>query len=542
VTTATTATGPTTVERTCRTCPSFLTGAAQTNALSTNIASPVCGLKMLPLIQPVQGADTSRRVLKKIAANCGDFGYSGEITPLGPNSAPILRVGMDAEAASAHRSFPDASDAPNCISCVNYVDQVEVKKVTGWTGSLCRATGSLMPNARLNLYAQKCGTFRRQVGIRPVDPLKTFVFFPQYSATFGEIDVAQQYESSLTHFVDPKDYQTDRPVSDAMRLKRGIRAWRKVEDPKGYGEPVYLPIFDRDAMVLTPDGKSKKRLFDDDDLDLIPNTGDREAPEDYADHGGLLYTFAVLFMKLDEVPAAWGAAGTGKTEMGRWIAWKMQAPFRYIGLDGSSEIDSVAGKMLFENGETVAHLGELPIGWSRPGILLADEPNTAPAEIWQLFRPLMDNRKTLKLAHLHDQKYYRHDDCYFFMAMNPQWGVLNVGAQMIADADNSRMSHVFFDYPPEELEIKILQRRVERDRWVVPEKQMKSVMAAAKELRESAANGVLHTSWGLRHQIKLVRSLRYFDPVTAYRRAIGDALEPAQWEAMTTTINSHFTE
>lgn len=532
-------TGPSTGERSCSSCPSFLAGAAQTQALSTNLGAPVCGLKMLPLIQPIQGRETATRVLKQVAKSCDQFGVSQTIQPLSATAAPDLIVGMDTNAPPPTGGI-DGQEGATCLSCSNYVDAAIVRAKTGWTGSLCRASGSLMPDARLAYYAKRCGKFVRQVGPRPTDRLGTFSFWPQYSPTFGEVNLRQQYESSLDSFVDPTEYKTDRPVSDAMRLKRGIRAWRLVADPKGYGEDVYLPIFDRDAMALTPDGKSKKPLFTDDQKDLIPTTGTRENPELYADHDGLLYTFAVLFMKLDEVPAAWGMGGTGKTELFRWLGWLMQLPFNYISHDGSSEIDSIAGKMLFEEGETRPHLGQLPLGWGSPNVLLADEPNTAPDEIWQLYRPLMDNRKTLILAHLKNERISRHVDCYFGMAMNPQWSPLNIGAKMIGDADNSRMSHVFFDYPPRDLEISILQRRVARDKWEVPEDKMKALMDVAAALRGMASDGILHTSWGLRHQIKLARSLRWFDPVTAYRRAIGDALEPQQWEAMMTEINSHF--
>lgn len=523
--------------RSCENCPSFLSGAPQTRLIGSSIGGPVCGSKMLPLIMPMQGQDVAKKVVSHIAKACDQYGQEVDLKPLDATAAPELRVGLD---PSAMDQDIDSEQNGSCTGCSFYVPANMVRNATGWTGSICRRNGWLMADSRLANYSSKCKTYRAQAGPYPPYRLSTFTFLPQYSKTFGEVNYASRYESSLNDFVDPRDYPTDRPVSDKARLTRGIKAWRKIEDPQGYGEPVYLPIFDQNSTVISKDGKTRKPLFEPDQLALIPRTGDREAPEQYADHSGLTYTFAVLWMKLDETPAAWGMGGTGKTELSRHLAWLMGLPLNVIAIDGSSEVDSIAGKILFKDGQTVPHHGILPKGWASPNVLLLDEPNTGPVEVWQLVRPLTDNRQVLNLAHLEDERIERHADCYFAMAMNPQWHPLNVGAQLIGDADISRLSHVYFSYPPRELEISILQRRVARDGWQVPEDQMIKMMNVAVELRKLSDDGVLHTSWGLRHQIKLARFIRWFDPITAYRRAIGDALEPQQWEAMVSVVRDQF--
>jgi MoxR-like ATPase len=531
------------VERTCPTCPAFVSGPSQTRLIGSNIGSPMCGRKMLPLVMPNQPPDVSKKVMRGIAKGCSMFGEDVNMTPLAPTASPPMRIGMDGHAMEV---VPDNSQTyANCATCTHAVPSNVVRSKTGWTGTICKRNGWLMPDSRLGNYAKGCGTFKAHAGVK-VDPLSTFTFFPQFSPTFGEVNAARQFESSLDNFVDPREWPTDRPVSDRARITRGIRAWRKISDPKGYGDDVYLPVFDRDAQVMQLDGQgkpiagSKKPLFDEAALSLIPQTGDREAPEQYADHSGLLYTFAVLWIKLDETPAAWGMGGTGKTEIQRHIAWLMQLPLRIIAIDGSSEIDSVAGKILFEQGETRPHYGTLPTAWSNANVLLIDEPNTGPVEIWQMIRGLTDLRQTLHLAHLKDERIKRHVDCYPAMAMNPQWHPLNIGAQMVGDADISRLSHVYFDYPPRDLEMAILRRRVMRDGWEVPTAKLEKVMDAANDLRQMSNEGIIHTSWGIRHQIKLTRSLRWFDPVTAYRRAIGDAMEPSQWEQVMSVVASHF--
>jgi formylglycine-generating enzyme required for sulfatase activity len=55
-------------------------------------------------------------------------------------------------------------------------------------------------------------------------------------------------------------------------------------------------------------------------------------------------------------------------------------------------------------------------------------------------------------------------------------------------------------------------------------------MAIATDIRAATAQGTLPISWGIRHQIKVARALKWFTPVDAYRMAAGDFLEPTYRE------------
>lgn len=511
-------------------CPAFLVGSDQTRVLGSNLNGPICSIKLLPLIQPSQGPDVARRVLSHVAKNCDKYGTDVRHDTLSDQAAPEFRVGMMGD--SEHLQRIDNQDDARCHSCEHHVDSSKVNAETGWTGSICRATGNLMPDSRLHLYAKKCGAYRRQVGIRKPGRLDEFTFYPQFSANFGKVDFAKVYSSKLDDFIDPMDYPNERDLSPRLEEKmheRGIRAWRRVKDPAGYGEDVWFPIYDL-------------KSFPAEEKEIIPRTGDREHPELYADHGQLLYTMAVLWMKLDETPAWWGQGGSGKTEFARHLAWLMAAPFHRLNITGSTEIDDIAGKMLFEDGQTKFHYGRLPRAWMRPGVILLDEPNTGPAEVWQLIRPLTDNSQMLVLDQNKGERIKRNPDCYFTLAMNPAWDPRNVGAQSIGDADASRLVHMFFSPPPEDLEIEIIQRRVKLDGWEVPSHHIKAMMKASKELREASDTGVLHSTWGMRHQLQVARALRWFQPATAYRRALADFLEPEQLEVVNTIVSSHFKE
>lgn len=521
--------------RSCRTCPSFLVGDAQASNLGSDLNGPICGSRMLPLVMPSQPRDVQERVFRHVADQCPKFGEQVNFTVLPADSAPRLPVGLDPE---AKQPDPTASQSDaNCLSCQNYVPPAVVQRETGWTGSICRATGNLMPDSRLDSYASRCGKYVRKHTYSAVGQrLDSFTFFPQFSHTFGTVNPALAYRESVEKFVDPRRWVNEREVpedrSDAAWARwhnRGIRAWRKITDPDGHGDSVWLPVYDPE-------------FFSKDEQELIPLTNDDEHPELYADHGQLLYTMSVLWVKLDETPAWWGQGGTGKTEFARHLAWLMCLPFHRINVTAQTDIDDIAGKMLFEDGETRFHYGRLPSAWQRPGVILLDEPNTGPPDVWQFLRPLTDNSRMLVLDQNKGERLKRHNDCFFAMAMNPAWDIRNVGAQTIGDADSSRLAHMFFGFPPEELEIEIIQRRVKLDGWEVPNDTMSAIMKVCKDLRQMSDDHVLHTTWGVRHQIKVARMLRWFTPVKAYRRAIGDALEPQQLEAVLTVVKSYFPE
>jgi MoxR-like ATPase len=516
----------------CRACPSFLHGQNQTRTIGTNLNGPVCGLKMLPLVKPNQPADTQERVFKHVARNCDKFGVDVRLDPLRPDSTPALSVGIDPSPATG----ADDQSRANCQSCRNFIPPTEVQRRTGWTGGICRATGNLMPDPRLSYYASKCGTYVfNSADSRTITPYwDTFTFFPQFDWMFGKVDIAKLYRDAMAHIIEPKDEVTDQEVTPGQR-RNGIVAWKRLSDPDGVGEDIFYPIYnpehvrDDDTAWLTATERA-----------LVPRTDDDEHPAMYADHGQILYTMFVLWRYLDETPALWGQGGVGKTELMRHLAWRMQLPFHRIPISPTSEVDDLIGKILFEGGQTVPHYGQLTSAWGRPGVILLDEPNTGPPEVVQILRPLTDNSRLLVASSLKDERLTRHNHCYFGLAMNPAWDPRNISTQTLGDADGSRLMHVYFDYPPRELEMEIIQQRVRLDNWELPAAQMNALMEVTSKLREASASGALHTTWGVRHNIKTARALRYFAPVKAFRRAVADSLEPSQLDFVLTSVKSHF--
>lgn len=510
--------------RSCTQCPSFLADAKQRTMMGSDISAPICATKMLPLVMPKQPRDARDRAFAHQAKGCDKFGNPVEFNSLGPDYAPMLNVGGDGTAIGA---VPDDQTNARCSDCMFFVQSREVSESTGWTASLCRASGSLMLDNKLPQYAARCGTFKRRMGpMSKSGNLSKFVFMPYLSPTFGKVDAAALYRKAARDMMNPLDYVTDREVTPA-HAARGIQAWRRIVDPEGYGADTFLPVYNPAS-------------FRDDIRELVPQIDEDNHPELYADHNGYLYSIAVLWMELNESPAWWGQGGVGKTEFARHLAWLMQSPFSRISITASSELDDIIGKMRFEKNETVFQYGRLPKMWQEPGVILLDEPNTGPNDLWQALRPLTDDSKVLVLDQNRNEKLRRGIDTRLALAMNPDWSPLNVGTNTLGDADNSRLMHMYFALPPEDVEKEIIQARVGLDGWELDPARMKSLMGVAKDLRAASDNGNLHTSWGIRHQIKTARALKWWSPIVAYRRAIADSLEPSQLEFVLGVVNAHF--
>ena len=217
---------------------------------------------------------------------------------------------------------------------------------------------------------------------------------------------------------------------------------------------------------------------------------------------------------------------THNTELLRHIAWIMQLPFERITITASSEVDDLAGKFVFEDGETAFKYGRLARAWGKPNVLCLDEPNTGPNDVLQFIRPLIDNSKQLVLDQNKGEQIFRNDGCYLGMAMNPHFDYRNIGANPMADADNSRLLHLEVPLPPETVEREIIKSRLLiKDSWEIPDKLLDSVVAIARTLREMSHNNEVPFSWGIRVQIKVARLLHWFDFHDAYLMAMGSSVD-----------------
>lgn len=508
----------------CRNCPSYLSASDAVDRFNRSTGSPMCGRYGHVLGKPGIPATQERRLQEHIAGKCPSY---GQPMPGEPQRKMEVMLPIP-ELRDPNNIDPvKFNSCSSCAMCSNFVGEAVVVQEIGWTAALCAAKGKLLMSNKLAIEARDCAF--RQFG-----PNRTTTggmhFLPEYEDAFtgGAVSpVAAYFRAKESGIVEPADWPTDREVSEEERTA-GIKSWRKFEDPDGFGQPVYFPVYDAS-------------YFDDDERELIPKTGSDEHPELYVDHFGGMYGLGVAWTELDETPVFWGVAGVGKTELLRHAAWIMQLPFHRISITKSSEMDDIFGKMEYspEKG-TWFRYGRLPKAWIKPGVICLDEPNTGPEEIWQGIRPLTDNSKQLVLDMYDGRPLDRHPDCYMGMAMNPPWDVRNIGALEIADADTNRLFHTFIEMPPPELEREIIKARVSLDGWELSREQLDMIMAIAKDIRALCDEGRLPMTWAIRPQIKVARALRWFSPPTAYRRAAADFLEPEAQQILLDQVRAHW--
>lgn len=509
------------IPKSCATCPSFVKSEDAVNRFKKSVGAPVCGRKGTILGKPGLSSTQAAKLHTHIASGCDDFGKPAPPIPNSDWSMTVALPVIESVGAVVDEGSFDA--VSTCATCKWFVRDDAVSRDFGWTTGLCSAKGKLILPNRQVMEAKSCD-------IRQFGPVRESTIgihlLPEYEDAFNlSVDPVRAYFAKK-EFVEPHEYPTDRPVSDAD-AKSGIRAWRLVKDPMGSGNEAFLPIYNPE-------------FFSEDERAKIPRTGDDEHPEMYVDHFGGAYLAAVTWTELDETPALWGEPGVGKTELYRYLAWMMCLPFERISITMSSEIDDLAGKMHFSQEKgTYFQYGRIPQAWGKPCVLVLDEANTAPPEIWQFIRPLTDNSKQLVLDMNKGESIKRHTDCYLGFAMNPSWDVRNVGTQQIGDADANRLFHVLVELPPPLLEREIIRNRVKLDGWEIDDARIDTLMSIAEELRGLSKQGTLPVSWGIRPQIKVARALRWFEPVTAYRRAIGDFLEPEALDVMLDVVRAH---
>lgn len=498
--------------KSCETCPSFLGSAEASLFFKKGTGAPMCARFGYLLGKPGLAPAAQSKITESYAASCSKH---GEPRPTSITHLTTYVTGPDPEVML--NGMPQEWErikVTNCTTCKNFVKPEVVLEEFGWVGGLCAQSGKLLLQNRFTREAESCswrapGEARESTTGLHLKPVYQNAF--SMDATLNPMSAFMNGEAP--EIIEPNDWVTEKDVSDEDRAA-GIRAFRKITDPRGSGNFTFLPVYDLDHFVES-------------DLVLIPRTGDDEHPELYVDHSGAVYDCAVAWMELDETPMAWGEPGVGKTELYRHIAWMMQVPFRRLSITESSEVDDIIGKPQYDPTRgTFFVYGRLPKAWQSPGVLVIDEPNVGPQAVWQTIRPLTDNSKQLVIDQNEGERIDRHVDCFLGMAANPAWDVRNVGANQIADADGRRLFHLTLPLPPAQVERHIMRERCRLDGWEIDEKRLDVIMANATDIRNLAKDGTIPISWGIAQQIKVARASRWFDMVTAYRRAVTDMLEP----------------
>ena len=507
--------------KTCATCPSFL-GSADLQSQVSNFGAlykaPTCAVKGKLLGGPNAAAHVNEKIQEAVARNCNAH---GKPAPRSQQPATTLSVALPMpQLRTDSNPFRSSNETPrSCRLCKFYIPPKVMQEELGITTGMCATKGELVSETNTSKVAKNCtvGESAASAQISDMDQhyedmLADCMILPELrpALQLGKKIGANLPEPEVP-FVDPSDYPTDAPVSQEDK-DYGIKAWRKFFNDD-QSKSVMMPVFDEEH-------------FSEDERAKIPQTGDTNNPELYKDHQNLAFKCAVIW-KLEETPALHGVAGTGKTEFFRYMAWLLRMPFERISITASSELDDLEGKTHYtpEKG-TFFEMGRIPRAWGKACIQVIDEPNVGSPAVWQFIRPMTDNAKQLVLDMNEGQVVNRHKYSFLGMAMNPAWDYRNVGAEVISDADGSRLMHIFVEFPDEKIERQILQKRCDLDGFKITSDQLNKVMGIAEELRALAKDQALPITWGIRQQIKVVRALAWFSYQEAYRLAAADYLEP----------------
>lgn len=515
------------VVRSCKNCPSFLKSSKVEGFFGKATSMDHCARFGTILGTSEMHPRQAEGLRRHTAKSCHDYGMPAPARPIWTKIEPKATL-PSREALMAEQGSDGGPEyVSSCKDCIFYnrsgAEQAGLKG-----GAICASRMEFIFDGQTSDKAVGCGSAIKINWSAGRQPIKESIrLVPALVDAFYKVQTPlERWRTERENFVDPSEYPTDRPLTKDD-VDRGLRAWRELVDVET-GNSVFMPIYD-------------VKLLPEDLRDLVPQTGDDEHPENFIDYDGLVFVLAALWYELDETPTLWGFPGTGKTEILRHMAWLMQLPFHRISITASTELEELVGQFALRGNETSFVHGRLPRAWRSPGVICLDEPNVGPPEVWQAIRPLTDNSKQFVIDKNAGEVIHRHPDSFLGLAMNPAWDTRNIGADMIADADSSRLAHLLVDYPPEDVEREIMREwanEPEAD-WEISDSMLDQIVTISTVLRDMSQAGTLSISWGVRHNIKVAKAARIFSLQKAYAVAVGNFLDPSERQALYSAVGAH---
>lgn len=503
----------------CSNCANCIPENETRQRTGRHTGTPICMAYGHILDRPGSTPEQAARTLELFAESCPSYGtMPATAKPVVAGQVAIGDTQIAIRMATIYPDgVPDHMQPSVCSMCENYVSPDVVQNELGWPLAMCAAKGRLLFPQNLVREAADCGTGTTGT---PRDTTTGITLMPQFATpvtvrTSGATGAATHTAATIAqHRVDPRSYPTDRPVT-ADDEAECIRAWRKVDDPEGQHDPVFMPIFDGEKLC----GFDPRTTYG------------SHRPDLYIDHQGLLYDLAVEFFALDETPVLIGRAGTGKTELLCHIAYLCDLPFYRISVDKGTEPWHLFGESKLEidadTGQpiTTFRLGRYAKGYTQPCVICVDEPNVK-SDIFETLRPSFDNARQLVIDADQGLVVQRHRWCRVGCAQNPSFDPLYIGTEPMSAADIDRISPIYVDLPNADMEREIIRTHCADDGYAISDVTLGKIMQAAESIRMMIEDGTLPLAWGLRSQIKVARKTQYYSLEKAYRRAVLDGMEP----------------
>lgn len=502
--------------RKCSDCPSFVRAADVKRVLNQDLGTDVCARFGHIESRPGQTDEANERIQIAFAENCANYGEAKpeHLPAMLSGSVAIGDPHLHIRRMARTGPIPDDERPESCTGCQHFIPADIVRRELGWTPPMCAALGRLLAPSRLITEALGCSEGEKGTNRDTTDGP---ILFPQYEqrasvvVPTGPRTVAPP---SLLPAIDPREYESDRPVSDWDR-ENHVLGWRVAHDPEGLHEDRYWPILDWKALGVKDDPRES---FE----------GNNLKPELYLDHGGLFYDMVCELMVHEKVPVLIGAAGTGKTEAIAWMAWLADMPFDLLSLRDDTETFEFIGETQLREAVlgvvTEFVKGLFTAGFPTPGMTALDEINLAPEAVMHYLRPILLGAMRLHIAsaNLYIQKHYWR---FLAMAMNPSWDQRYIGTKQLAAPDFERMRKIAVDLPPENIEREIIRTHCNNVGYALPESILDQIMQIATVLRPLSTAGTIPVAWGIRPQVMVALGTQTYSLTKSYRRACTDGIE-----------------
>ncbi len=267
------------------------------------------------------------------------------------------------------------------------------------------------------------------------------------------------------------------------------------------------------------------------DIVQMPQAGDK-APY-YEPQGNEVAIFEAAYKRRLPVMLK-GPTGCGKTRFLEYMAYQLKRPLVTVSCHEDLTSSDLVGRFLLEGSETVWHDGPLTRAVKAGAVCYLDEIVEARTDSTVVIHSLTDHRRKLTIEKK-GQEIDAHEDFMLVISYNPGYQTV---LKDLKPSTKQRFIAINFDFPPEEVERKILLQEVPGTKPDIAEK----LVAIGRKARLLKDHG-LEESTSTRALVYAASMMGAgLDPVAACQVAmvnpITDDIELS--DALMEIVNAHF--
>jgi nitric oxide reductase NorQ protein len=229
-----------------------------------------------------------------------------------------------------------------------------------------------------------------------------------------------------------------------------------------------------------------------------------------------------------------GPTGCGKTRFLEFMAFQLKRPLVTVSCHEDLTSSDLVGRFLLEGAETIWHDGPLTRAVKAGAICYLDEIVEARTDSTVVIHSLTDHRRKLTIEKK-GQEIDAHEDFMLVISYNPGYQTV---LKDLKPSTKQRFIAINFDFPPEEVERKILVREVPGTKPEIAQ-QLVAIGRKARLLKDHGLEEATSTRALVYAASMMIAGL---DPVAACQVAmvnpITDDAELA--DALMEIVNAHF--